>query len=135
MHLCIQDYQIGRKFKGLTPAGMDSLTHLINTEKVFSSKQPSPSAGTTPTLNLPCFTRESVHSPSSLNYSDFYGLEVHYIYILHCYALSRKWRKKVDTTWPQRRISSAYTNKSGICATIGRWRGTFKFVRMNVRSV
>jgi hypothetical protein len=28
---------------------------------ILSSKQPSLSAGTTPTLDLPCFTREIVH--------------------------------------------------------------------------
>jgi hypothetical protein len=77
MHFHMQDDQFGRKFIGFTPADMDRLSHLINTKKVLISKQPIPSAGTIPTLNLPCFSREIVrfliiHSPSSLNYSDFY---------------------------------------------------------------
>jgi hypothetical protein len=43
----------------LTPADM---ARPFNTYKkiVFRSKKPSPSAGTTPTLNLPFFTREIV---------------------------------------------------------------------------
>jgi hypothetical protein len=57
MHLCMQDNQIGLKFMGFAPADMARLPHLINTKNSFSS----PSAGTTPTLNLPCFTRENVH--------------------------------------------------------------------------
>jgi hypothetical protein len=55
------------------PADLDRLPHLINTKN--SSKRPSPSDGTTPTLYLPCFTREITslllkHSPSthSLDY-------------------------------------------------------------------
>jgi hypothetical protein len=59
MHLCMQDDQIGQK-TGLAPADMARLPHLINTKIVFSSKQPTPSAGTTPTLKLPWFTREIV---------------------------------------------------------------------------
>jgi hypothetical protein len=35
MHLRMQDNQIGRKLVGLTPADMDRLPHLINTEKRF----------------------------------------------------------------------------------------------------
>jgi hypothetical protein len=52
-----------KKSIGLATADMDRLPHLINTkEKVgFGSKRPSPSAGTTSTLNLPCFTREIAH--------------------------------------------------------------------------
>jgi hypothetical protein len=60
MHLHMQDDQIGQKFIGLTPADMARLTHSINTKNVFSSKRPSSSAGTTPTLNLPCFKMEIV---------------------------------------------------------------------------
>jgi hypothetical protein len=56
MYLCMQHDQIGRKFMGLAPA--DMARHLINAK---NSKRPSPSAGTTTTLNLPCFTREIVH--------------------------------------------------------------------------
>jgi hypothetical protein len=60
MHLCVQGDQIGRKFMGLAPADMDRQPHLINTnKKVFSSKRPSPSAWTTPTLNLPCVQGKS----------------------------------------------------------------------------
>jgi hypothetical protein len=61
MHLCMQDNQIGQKFMWLAPADMARLPHLIDTEKVFGSKRPSPSAGTTPSLNLPSFRREIVH--------------------------------------------------------------------------
>jgi hypothetical protein len=32
MHLCMQDNQIGRKFKGLAPADKARLPHLINTK-------------------------------------------------------------------------------------------------------
>jgi hypothetical protein len=35
MHLRMQDDQISQKFIGLTPADMDRLPHLINTEKKF----------------------------------------------------------------------------------------------------
>jgi hypothetical protein len=79
MHLCMQDDQISQKFIGLTPADMDRLPHLLNTEKkVFISKQPSPSARITPTPSLLCLqglivSFVLIHSPSSLNYSDFYG--------------------------------------------------------------
>jgi hypothetical protein len=52
MYLCMLDNQIGQKFMGFAPADMARLPHLINT---------SLSAGTTPTLNLSCFTREVVH--------------------------------------------------------------------------
>jgi hypothetical protein len=41
---------------GLAPADIARLTHLKNAKIVFSIKRPSPSAGTTTTLNLPCFT-------------------------------------------------------------------------------
>jgi hypothetical protein len=44
---------------GLVPAGTARLPHLINTKN--SSKRLSPSAGTTPTLNLPCFTGEIIY--------------------------------------------------------------------------
>jgi hypothetical protein len=58
----MQDDQISQKFIGLTPADMDRLPHLINTEKkVFSSKQPSLSAGITPKLSLPCLQGLIIH--------------------------------------------------------------------------
>jgi hypothetical protein len=65
----MQDDQISQKFIGLTPADMDRLPHLINTKKVFSSKQPSLSAGITPKSSLPCLQGLIVrfvltHSPS-----------------------------------------------------------------------
>jgi hypothetical protein len=75
----MQDDQISQKFIGLTPADMDRLPHLINTKKkVFISKQPSLSAEITPKSSLPCLQGLIVcfvltHSPSSLNYSDFYA--------------------------------------------------------------
>jgi hypothetical protein len=58
----MQDDQIGRKLMGLAPADMARLPHLINTQQnIFCRELPSPSGVTTPTLNLPCFTREIVH--------------------------------------------------------------------------
>jgi hypothetical protein len=48
MHLCMQDDQINQKH-------MDRLPHLK--KKVFSSKQPSLSAGITPKSSLPCLER------------------------------------------------------------------------------
>jgi hypothetical protein len=57
----MQDDQIGRKLMGLAPDDMARIPYLIMQTIVFSSKQPSLSAGTTPTLNLPCFTREIDH--------------------------------------------------------------------------
>jgi hypothetical protein len=75
---------IGRKFIGLAPANMDRLPHLL------ANNLCSPSAGTTPTLNLPCFTREIVrflliHSPSILNYSDFYDVTMQkFTTLSHC---------------------------------------------------
>jgi hypothetical protein len=57
----MQENQIGQTFTGLAPADMLRLPHLINTKIVFSSKCPSPSAGATPILNLPGFTREIIH--------------------------------------------------------------------------
>jgi hypothetical protein len=60
--LCMQDDQIGRKIIRLAPADMARLPpSIIPTKIFFSSKQLCLSAGTTPTLNLPCFTREIVH--------------------------------------------------------------------------
>jgi hypothetical protein len=47
MHLCMQDDQISQKFIGLTPADIDRPFNKYR-KKVFSSKQPSPSAGITP---------------------------------------------------------------------------------------
>jgi hypothetical protein len=61
MHLHMQDDQISQKFIGLTPADMDRLPYLINTKKVFSSKQPSLSAGITPKSSLPCLQGLIVH--------------------------------------------------------------------------
>jgi hypothetical protein len=54
----MQGNQIGRKFMRLAPAYMATLPHLIKKIIYFRSKQPRTSPGTTPTLNLPCFTRE-----------------------------------------------------------------------------
>jgi hypothetical protein len=79
MDLCMQDDQISQKFIGLTPADMDRLPHLINTEKKFSvvnnlvrqlglhlSRACLVYKGNRPFLFM--------HSPSSLeDYSDFYG--------------------------------------------------------------
>jgi hypothetical protein len=67
------------KTVGLAPADMTRLPPSIIPTKKFSSKQPRLLAGTSPTLNLPCFTREIVHfllihSPSS-SYLDFYVQE------------------------------------------------------------
>jgi hypothetical protein len=50
----MQGDQIGPKVVGLAPADMARLPPNIITKN--SSKQPSLSAGTTPTLNLPGFT-------------------------------------------------------------------------------
>jgi hypothetical protein len=58
MHLFMPDDQIGPKIVGLTPADMASLHG--NKKYFFSSKQPSLTAVTTPTLNLSCFTRKTV---------------------------------------------------------------------------
>jgi hypothetical protein len=58
------------KNRGASPSDMARLPpSKIPTKTFFSSKQPRLSAGTTHTLNLPCFTRETVrfslvHSPS-----------------------------------------------------------------------
>jgi hypothetical protein len=76
----MQDDQISKKKLGLTPADMDRLPLLINTEKnVFSSKQLSPSAGIAPKSSLPCLQGKSsvfyyyILLLVYLNYSDFYG--------------------------------------------------------------
>jgi hypothetical protein len=58
MHLCMQDDEIGRKFMWLTSAYMAFNQYK---QTVFGSQQPSPTAGTTPILNLSCFTRKIVH--------------------------------------------------------------------------
>jgi hypothetical protein len=53
----MQDDQIGQKIAGLAPADMARLHtpfHYSN-KNIFSDKQPHLSAGTAPTLNLPCF--------------------------------------------------------------------------------
>jgi hypothetical protein len=88
MHLCMQNDQIGPKFTGSAPADIARLPHLIMQKIVFRSKQPSPSAGTAPTLNLPCFTRKNPpfltrHSPSS---SYIY---ISMIYIHGCFVCSQ----------------------------------------------
>jgi hypothetical protein len=57
----MQGDQIGKKLMGLAPADMARLPTFKTYKNSFSSKRPSPSAGPTPTLNLPCFTREIVH--------------------------------------------------------------------------
>jgi hypothetical protein len=57
MHFCMPDNPIGPKYMGWAPADMARLPHFINTKKI-SSKQPSLSAGATPTMNLPM---ENVH--------------------------------------------------------------------------
>jgi hypothetical protein len=54
MHLRMQDDQIGPEIVGLAPDDMAKLSPFIITKNC--SKQPSLSAGTTTTLNLPCFT-------------------------------------------------------------------------------
>jgi hypothetical protein len=56
MHLRMQDDQIDRKFMGLAPA--DMATTFNRYKNSFSSKRPSPSAGTTPTFNLAFLTRQ-----------------------------------------------------------------------------
>jgi hypothetical protein len=56
MHLCMQDDLTGPK-----PVDMARLPPSIITENIVSSKQPSLSAVTTPTLKMPCCTMEIVH--------------------------------------------------------------------------
>jgi hypothetical protein len=52
----MQDHQIGPKIVGSDPADMARLPPSTITNKYFRNKQPCLPAGTTPTLNLPCFT-------------------------------------------------------------------------------
>jgi hypothetical protein len=73
----MQDNQIGPKIVGLAPADTARLPPSIIPKKyIFSSKQPRLPAGTTPSLNLPCFTRDIVLFINTLSFKflDFYGL-------------------------------------------------------------
>jgi hypothetical protein len=76
----MQDDQISQKFIGLTPADMDRLPHLISTEKKFSvANNLVCQVGLH--LSRACLVYKGnrpfllMHSPSSLDYSDFYGLD------------------------------------------------------------
>jgi hypothetical protein len=48
------------KIVGLAPDDMSTPFIGNSSKNIFSSKQPRLPAGTTPALNLPCFTREIV---------------------------------------------------------------------------
>jgi hypothetical protein len=52
MYLCMQGDQSDPRIVLLAPADIARLPHLIITKIVFSNKQPSTSAGTTPTYIL-----------------------------------------------------------------------------------
>jgi hypothetical protein len=117
----MQDYQIGQKFMGLAPADMASRRHhLINRKKVFISKQPSPPAGTTPTLILPCFTL------FSFDYTFAFHLVVIFLWFLmtsHLFGTHKNNSPKIFPSWLSELVPSwGYFLASSAARTrVARW--------------